>query len=68
MNILYIKINKLRIKSKTSLFMRGSSNIFYERLCELKKESNLKICFCFPVQTNDDEILFMLYTMLTQDD
>ena len=33
-----------------------------------KKESNLKICFCFPVQKNDDEILFMLYTMLTQDD
>lgn len=31
MNILYIKINKLRIKSKTSLFMWGSSNIFYER-------------------------------------
>ena len=31
MNILYIKIHKLRIKSKTSLFMWGSSNIFYER-------------------------------------
>ena len=31
MNILYIKINKLRIKSKTSFFMWRSSNIFHER-------------------------------------
>lgn len=46
---LYIKINKLRIQSKTSLFMWGSSNIFQEHQCELKKESYLRICFCFLV-------------------
>ena len=31
MNILYMKINKLRIKSNTFLSMGGSSNIFHER-------------------------------------
>jgi len=48
--------------------MWGSSNIFHEHQCELKKESYLKICFCFLVQKNDDEILLMLYAMLTQED